>query len=163
MRYESVYRLIKKKLRFKFKRQTDWENRKRAHSLVGKFHADRIISREILHNIMKKIWKTSEAFNIQKNVGKNLFIISFKLEKDKEWVLTGWPWLFDSYLFSLIPFDKWTPHGQIKFSKETFLIHLHNLSLVCMNEELRMQIDKTISNVEQCDVKERDKGWGCTF
>lgn len=26
-----------------------------------------------------------------------------------------------------------------------------------------MQIDKTISNVEECDLKERGRGWGCTF
>lgn len=72
--------------------------------------------------------------------------------EDKNRVLTGKPWLFDTYLFSLKLFDGCTPAVQMVFDSEAFWIHMHNLPLACMNSERGHQIGQSFGKVIQCDV-----------
>lgn len=61
------------------------------------------------------------------------------------------PWLFDSYLLALKPFDGCTLSLKMDFSKEAFWVQLHNLPIACMNAEIGNQIGSTIGVVKECD------------
>lgn len=67
-------------------------------------------------------------------------------------ILSHRPWLFDSYLLSLKPFDGLTLLLKIDFSKEIFWVHLHNLPIGCMDEKIGPQIGKTLGALKTCDV-----------
>lgn len=75
-------------------------------------------------------------------------------------MMKGRLWFSDSYLLSLKAFDGCTPLGKIEFSKEQFWIQLHNLILTCMDEEIGRQIGQSIGEIEECDMKECEIGWG---
>lgn len=110
-------------------------------SLVAKVHTEQILKKEVLQTMMMKLWKTVHSFNIN-DLGPNLFLICFKCNEDKERVLLGRPWLFDSLIFSLKSFDGRTPLSRMLFNKEGFWVHMHNLPLACMNEKYGKMIGK---------------------
>lgn len=84
-------------------------------SLVGKLHADRPISKKVIRNTMRKVWITIQPFTFS-DISQNLFNVAFENQEDKDRVIRGRPWLFNSYLFALKLFDKCTP----LFNKEQF-------------------------------------------
>lgn len=70
-----------------------------------------------------------------KTVAPNLFVISFACLEDKNRVMNGRPWLFDSYLFNLKPFNGHIQPSRMDFTTESFWVQMHNLPLDCMNEK----------------------------
>ncbi|XP_042983285.1 uncharacterized protein LOC122312689 [Carya illinoinensis] len=132
---------------------------KRECSLVGKFCMDRNVSKEVLENTMKKVWRISRPAKFQE-VGTNVFTISFANIADKQRVWSGRPWLFDYHLFVLKPLDENIPPQKMKFLQERFWVQLHDMPLSCMNENRGKQIGNTIGVVEEVDVKEDGSGWG---
>lgn len=74
----------------------------------------------------------------------NLFIFSFKSLEDKQLVISCRPWLFDSHLLALKLFDGSTPLSEMKFYSETIWIHMHDLSMNCMNEAIEKLIGSAI-------------------
>lgn len=53
---------------------------------------------------MEKIWRLHKAASF-KEVGKNLFIITFPTVVEKQRVMARQPWLFDNNLFVLQTLD----------------------------------------------------------
>lgn len=53
---------------------------------------------------MGKIWCLSKPAAFTK-VGKNMFIVTFATETDKQRVVNDKPWLFDGHLFALQNLD----------------------------------------------------------
>lgn len=66
--------------------------------------ADKYIGKEAIRVTMGKIWRLSKPTSF-KEVGKNIFIISFVKEKYKQRVMDGKPWFFDYNLFALQNLD----------------------------------------------------------
>lgn len=60
-----------------------------------------------------------------KEVGPNVFTISFAMSSDKHRVEDGRPWLFDNLIFVIEPFDGYTQLKDMKFDKASFWIQLH--------------------------------------
>lgn len=54
--------------------------------LVGQVIAEQNINKEIIHNMMKKIWRTSKSFFLQV-LSPNLFLIRLEQKKDKDKLL----------------------------------------------------------------------------
>lgn len=85
--------------------------------LVGQVIAERNINKEIIHNMMKKIQRTSKSFFLQV-LSLNLFLIRLEQKEDKNKLLQGWSWLFDvAYLFNLKPYGGCTLPMRIDFNK----------------------------------------------
>lgn len=66
---------------------------------------------------MGKIWKLSNTADF-KEAGRNLFIITLSIEENKQWILVGKPWLFDNYLFALLPLEGNKQLPKAKFETE---------------------------------------------
>lgn len=69
-------------------------------------------------------------------------------------------WLFESALLSLKPFDGYTPASKTVFSRESFWVHLHDLPIDCMNEDMGTLIGNTIELVKGCDIQSDESKWG---
>lgn len=104
---------------------------KEQRSLVGKICLDRGISKEVIQTTMGKIWSLSKSTSF-KEVEKNLFIITFSIEAEKQRVLLGKPWLFDNSLFALQPFDGEKQITKTKFNTEQFWVQLQDLHVCYM-------------------------------
>lgn len=94
------------------------ELRNGKNSIIEKVHIDRYINKEVLWSTMVEAWRTTKLFSIReisiKEIQVNSFIISFHNHTNMENVLSRKPWLFDSYLQSLKPFDGITPPQKMK-------------------------------------------------
>lgn len=76
---------------------------------------------------MGKIWRLSKlAVFIE--VGKNMFIVTFATGIDKQRVVVGKLWLFDSNLFALQDLDVASQLVKILINNKSFWVQLHNLS-----------------------------------
>lgn len=58
--------------------------------LLGQLCAVRVVGKEVLQTTMQKIWVLSKLVEFTE-VGRNIFIISFNTEADKEKVMNGRP------------------------------------------------------------------------
>ncbi|XP_059436704.1 uncharacterized protein LOC132169738 [Corylus avellana] len=104
-------------------------------------------------------WKLSGTFTF-KVLGENFFLIDFSDLGDKERVLAGRLWVFETNLFILEDFDGITPPSQFNFDKAAFWVRMINLPLACMNVEIGSKIGATVGKVEAVDVDAEGIGWG---
>lgn len=105
---------------------------------LDEFFSERVIHKEALKNTMQKIWKTSLPFYVQ-SLGTNMYVIRFDSLRDKEKISCDRPWLFDNYLFNLQLFDGCTPPSRIDFHEASFWMQMHDLPILCMNQDTGMQ------------------------
>lgn len=107
--------------------------------------------------MVKARWMV-QPFTI-KEISHNLFIFSFECHEDMQRILNQRSWLFDSYLLSLKPFDGLTPSLKMDFSKEIFLVQLHNLPISCMNDKTSSQIGEMLGTQKACDIDVNGSRW----
>jgi hypothetical protein len=66
----------------------------------------------------------------------NLFLIEFKLAKDKSRVLEGRSWVFEGNLFLVEDFDGRTSLTDFTFDKAFFWVRMSNMPLACMKRSV---------------------------
>lgn len=108
------------------KEEVEVVRKKGALCLIGKLWMDRVINKGVIEAAMDKIWRLS-AMAVFKEVGHNVFTISFANTADKTRVETGRPWLFDNNLFVLLEFDGLTPPKSMCFDRASLWLQLHQL------------------------------------
>lgn len=101
-------------------------------NLIGKIFTDCHISKQTIRGMMRKIWRISKPTTFIK-VGKNMFIVTFTTETDKQKVINGKFWLFDSRLFAIQNMDEACQLAKTMINIEYFWIQIHNLHFRCMN------------------------------
>lgn len=82
------------------------EHIKERRSLVGRICTDWSISRDTIQTTMGRIWRLHKVASF-KEANKNLFIVTFSTETEKQRVMAGRLWLFDNNLFIL-----WSLNGR---------------------------------------------------
>lgn len=95
------------------------KSKKGLSSLVGKLHSERTVGKKVLKNTTVKVWRTSRPFSFI-DICPNIFVVKFENQSDKNRVLLERPQLFDSFLFSLKPFDGRVPPTKMDFLKKFF-------------------------------------------
>lgn len=110
------------------------ERIKEKRSVIGKIIVNCIIGLDIIKTTMNKIWRISRSSSF-KEVGDNLFIITFATELDKQRVLDGQSWLFDNQLFVLKHLEVNSSPISTSFDLEVFWVQFHHLSVRCMNSK----------------------------
>lgn len=61
---------------------------KERRSLIGKVFTDRFISKETIRGTIAKIWRICKPI-VFKEAGKNMFVVTFATEIDKQRVING--------------------------------------------------------------------------
>lgn len=96
--------------------------------MVERICTERNISKEAIQSTMGKIWKLNRIASF-KEAEKNLFIITFSTDSEKQRVVRGKPWLFDNALFALQSLDGSKLLAKTVFDFEHFWIQLHGLPI----------------------------------
>ncbi|KAK3192989.1 hypothetical protein Dsin_024299 [Dipteronia sinensis] len=119
--------------------------------LVGKILTTKLVNRNVFVNVMNRIWRVDGGVEIEPIKG-NIFAFFFKNAEDRQRVLNGGPWSFDR---AIIVFEKPAGTGDVldmKFNSVDFWVQVHNLLLLCMNEEIGMFLGKMIGKVRDIDL-----------
>ncbi|XP_041027053.1 uncharacterized protein LOC121267271 [Juglans microcarpa x Juglans regia] len=128
-------------------------------SLVGRICADRTIGKDVVRKTIEKIWRVNMSMDFTE-IGNNVFVVTFANRGDRNRVLAGCLWLFDSYLFALKPFDGSMQGHLLDFSKANFWIQMYNLQLGGMNCKMGEAISSSIGKVLEVDGEENEVAWG---
>ncbi|TXG72737.1 hypothetical protein EZV62_001316 [Acer yangbiense] len=140
--------ILETKIKGDVKRTSD---RKVAHSLVGKILTTKPINREAFISWIPKLWRTSEPFEINA-MGRNIFVLRFRNSEDKRRVLSGGPWCFNDSIIALEEPKGMGKFQDLEFCRVSFRVQLHNLPLLCMNQEAGLALGRMLERVEEIDL-----------
>lgn len=104
-----------------------------------------------------------EKMAIFTKVERNVFIVTFNTDADKQRVMGGWQWLFDKNLFVLKYLEGCVQANAIPFDTEAIWLQLHNLPMTCIDEFYGERIRESIGKVLNVDIGADDIGWGCSL
>lgn len=111
------------------------------------------MGKEVLKKKMGKIWKISKLAFFR-DVGKNLYTITFDIEVDKQHVMDGRPWLFNNKLLVLKQLDGFSQSKPPSLDTE----YMYKLHVMCINRKYGFVIGKTLGEVEEVEVDADDTG-----
>ena len=97
---------------------------------------------------MSQVWRTVREVRIEE-LGDNIFMFKFATEADKKRILTGGPWHFDRVIMVLIEPTSLGEVTKQSFSHASFWVQIHNIPIMCMNEETIREFGKEIGKVEE--------------
>lgn len=125
--------------------------------LISKVRGDRVLGKNIIETTMAKIWRLSAKAQFRE-VGSDIFFISFATHANKQRVEDGYPWLFDNNLFVLENYDGYTQLRSMKFDKVAQWSQFHDLPLAGMNRTCGEKNRELLDKVEEVDVDDHDIG-----
>lgn len=116
--------------------------------LLGKVLLAREINIVGLKAALQQVWRTLREVQIEE-MGDNIFLFKFGTETDKRNIIAGGPWHFDRALIVLVE-----PRGIGEINKQVFThasfwVQIHNVPILCMNEETIQEIGGAIGTVEE--------------
>ncbi|TXG62563.1 hypothetical protein EZV62_009557 [Acer yangbiense] len=127
--------------------------------LVGKVLTSKIVNREAFKDVMKRIWHINGGVEIEA-IKDNIFECHFTNLEARKRILSGGPWRFDR---AIIIFEEPMGTGDIDnmfFNKTKFWVQVHNLSLLCMSEEIGLFLGNMIREVRNIDLEAGKNGSG---
>jgi hypothetical protein len=127
--------------------------------VIGKLIVEHLVSKETIKDGLISWWKPFGDL-VFKVLGENLFLIEFSDKRDKDRVLSGRPWAFESSLFLVEDFEGLAQPSDFKFDTASFWVRMVNLPLACMGAEVGRKIGATMGMVEAVDVDANGMGWG---
>ncbi|KAK9221992.1 hypothetical protein WN944_010423 [Citrus x changshan-huyou] len=119
-----------------------------AGCLMGKVLHNKKVNLEGLRLAMSQVWRTVREVRIEE-LGDNIFMFKFATEADKRRILAGGPWHFNRALMVLIEPTSIRELTKLSFSHVSFWIQIHNVPIMCMNEETIRDFGKEIGKVEE--------------
>lgn len=123
-------------------------------SLVGKIYLDKSISKNVVVVIMRRVWFTEEQIKIEQ-LGKNVFLFSFKNEQDKNRVWRKRPWSMNGAHMLLREWNPYLNLAEIDFSMSSFWVQIHELPIRFMTKENAIRIVGLFPKVLQCESATR--------
>ncbi|KAG8499308.1 hypothetical protein CXB51_005818 [Gossypium anomalum] len=94
-----------------------------------------------MYRVFRSLWFTKEELNFVA-LKDEAIIIKFGCLEDKSRILNLMPWLFENYLFSMMPF-----------------LRIYNISLEYMDRQIALDVGKSIGELVAIDWKDRNRGW----
>lgn len=116
--------------------------------LLGKVLLSREINIGGLRAVLHQVWKTLREVQIEE-MGENIFLFKFGAEADKMNILAGGPWHFDRALIVLVEPRGIGEINKQSFTHASFWVQIHNIPILCMNEETIKEIGGEIGKVEE--------------
>lgn len=126
--------------------------------MIGKIWVDCVINQGVINAAIGKIWLLSSKATF-KEVGSNVFTVSFANRANKYRVEQGKPWLLDNHIFVLEHFDGLTLPKDMRFDKASLWLHLLQLPLMGMNRIVGERVGSSLGEVEKVKVEEDDISW----
>lgn len=126
--------------------------------LIIRLLSNKNFNKEVLKQIMKKIWRLRKI-GYFRDLVSILLLAKFEDKKDKERVMREGPWTFDKQLLVVWDFDGTKQVGQIRFIETTFWIRIYDLPLMTRNEYTGKLIGGSFGRFEQVDQVNGEMAW----
>lgn len=81
------------------------------------------------------VWRIPHGVKVKNYGSNNVFTFYFANVIKRHRVWSGEPWQFDKHLISLVKPKGLGMLSKMDFSKFAFSIHIHNVPIVCLNED----------------------------
>lgn len=117
--------------------------------LIGSIVSNPTVNLPAFQGTMTRVWKTERVHISQRDNG--LYIAKFQLEKEKQRVADGGPWLFSGHL---VIFKQWLPQTPLHWYDFTccaFWVHVYGLPLEWSTEQLLRRAVQQIGSVVAVD------------
>ncbi|KAL9448447.1 hypothetical protein AB3S75_015851 [Citrus x aurantiifolia] len=118
--------------------------------LAGRVLTTKEVNKEAFKNMVQQSWRVLHEVIVE-SMGSNTFIFKFSSEADKQRILSTGPWHCNK---ALVVLTEVTGLGEITkqdFSQSPFWIQIHNVPLMCMNNEMARIIGSKIGTVLEVD------------
>ncbi|XP_050222548.1 uncharacterized protein LOC126672638 [Mercurialis annua] len=119
--------------------------------LYGKLLTTKPVNVEARPRTFNAIWKLNKDFRI-KSWPDNVFVFQFYSDRDKERVVEGSPWTFDSHLLVLIEVNAEISPAEVCFDSAPFWVRVFNIPLGRLTKESALVIGGKIGQNEKPDV-----------
>lgn len=84
-----------------------------------------------------------------RNVGDHIVLFVFDNKEVIDKILKGEPWSFDKHLVVLQPYENHSPMRELKFSKVSIWVQLHDIPFRFMNKRVVEDICSVIGEVDK--------------
>lgn len=108
---------------------------------------------------MKRARRPIKSLNFC-NPSPSFILNEFSASRDKAYVIREGPWSFDKHLVLINEVKGTLKTHQIKFTRASFWICLHNLPLMARNESMGRMIGNNIGESFEVDIDEDEMTWG---
>lgn len=119
--------------------------------LVGKLITKRPFHAQSMFNLFKVIWRLSRS-----TMAPNLFLFKFASVRDKEKIIDGGPWAFDSQMLTLQDFDSNLRPEEYVFDKTLFWLRVNRLPWNLMSMEIAERMGNKIGELVKMDTSQRE-------
>ena len=120
-----------------------WLERETQFTLVEKILVEKILNRRGVMGILQNTWSKKEV-KVIKELGVNLFAISFWSKQSKEDALEKGSWSVMGYCLNMKKWEVELAIQDISFSNVLFRIQVHKLPLEMLTKETTVRIRKSI-------------------
>ena len=117
--------------------------------LVMKVLSQRSITLDALQKNLRMVWKPNKSMQIPK-LEDELYMVKFRVEKDKKKILEMRPWSYDKELIILQEFEGDQMPKEMALKWSPFWIQIHNLPLKSRTRETGYSIGTIIGDRGGC-------------
>ncbi|OMO68784.1 hypothetical protein CCACVL1_19842 [Corchorus capsularis] len=132
------------------------------HMAIGKIHAIKILNRKGVVAILRSIWTDDVASGI-KEVGDNIYGISFSSESTRDRAIGEGPWSVMGYHLNLKKWEGDQTVNEIDFHELDFWLQVHNLPPDMLTNKNARAISKVLGTVVKIDETDFNNGFGNGF
>ncbi|MBA0592182.1 hypothetical protein Gorai_009168, partial [Gossypium raimondii] len=125
---------------------------------IGKIMAIDPLNKEAMYRVFKSLWFTKEEVDFVA-LKEGPVIVKFGCIDDRSRILNLSPWLFDRYLFSMVPFEKGKEIDSYEFWMSPFWLRVYNIPIELMDRRMALDIGNAIGELVAIDWKDRNGGW----
>lgn len=122
---------------------------------VAKVLTSKKVNVEAFRAVMISVWMVHKSTKIEL-AGDNIFVIQFRSMLEKSRVLVEGPWTFDRALIILQSPKDVETIGNMKFSKTSIWIQIHNVPFNCLTRDMAKILGEKIGTVEDIDSNDCD-------
>lgn len=132
---------------------------KSKHCFMMLVVADKEVNKGALKSTLSRMWQV-EWKAVFKEVGRNKFLVEFKVVAEKKRIMKGRPWSFDKNLVCLQDCERFESWKDMKFQQEPFWIQCHDLPFAGMNYNIGVNLGKALGEVLMVDTDSNGICWG---
>ncbi|KAG8492953.1 hypothetical protein CXB51_010216 [Gossypium anomalum] len=116
------------------------------------------VNREAMYWMFKSLWFTKEEVNFVA-LKEGVFLVKLGNVEDRKRILNLSPWLFDQFLFAMLPYVKEQEVESYAFNLTPFWGRIFSIPLEYMDTQVAMDVGSAIEEVIATGWHDREGGW----
>ena len=133
------------------------EQAKREFILAAKFLTKRALNIDAIAKTFTPLWRSKNGFSIKKE-SDHVVLFAFEDKSEMEKVMEAEPWSFDKCLMVLQRYGREMDVGDMKFTKVTFWVQVHDLPISFRTKKISEQLCEAIGEVNEGITEAESEG-----